>query len=683
MRERRRSSKARVAVWVLHLALPLLAVWLFVARPRFDARWENHPAHFWLVSAVAAVSAILAAQVSEAARRRHDARLFLVSLAFFSAAGFLFLHALATPAVLLGGKNAGFDVATPVGLVLASGFAAASALHLSPASAAGVLRWQGTLRAGLVLLMVAWGVVSLADLPPLGPALNPEEAHVPLVVTAVGGSALFLFAGLSYYRVHRRRPAAMLLGVITAFALLAEALVTVAYARNWRASWWTWHLLMGAGFFFVAYSAHVQYRREGSSTAIFNSITLQETLERIRAEYGAALDQMVDAMLVATHEGAASPERSVTAPLAARFDLSEGQVEVLEQAAGALAAEREQARRLAALVSLGNEARVILEETHFLARATATVSDAFRGHVVRIGLVEGERVRFADGPDDEVANRVMATRSVEEVRTDGAFRLVLPLTVKDRVAGVLDVARRGGPFQPRDRAFVESFASQVSIALENARLYRQIDVLFRQYMSPDIVAALLADPTQVGLGGAVVEVTSLFADLRGFTSYAERTAPSEVVELLNRSFAIAIPLLLEHGGTVTQFAGDNVMAIFNAPTRQPDHALRAAKAALAVQAATRELVRDDPDRPRFRIGINTGPALVGNVGAQVRCYTANGDSVNLAARLESEADPGSVVVGAATCAALGDHAVVRSLGLVTVKGKSEPVEAFELVRVLD
>lgn len=688
---RRPSSKARVAVWVLHLGLPLLGVWVLVAQPRLDVRLEHHQAHFWLVSVAAAVSALLAARLSEVARRRSDARLFLVSLAFFSGAGFLFLHALATPAVILGAKNAGFDVATPVGLVLAAVFAAASAVELTPRRAAIVLRWHGPLRAALLAMMIAWAVVSLAGLPPLDAAIDPKEAHGPLVVVAGAGTTLFLLAGFSYFQIHRRRPAAMLLGVITAFALLAEALITLAYARNWQASWWTWHLLMAAGFGFIAYSAYVQYRREGSATAIFNSITLEATLQRIRAEYGSALDAMVDAMLHRAEAGSTEPSApSVAAPLAERFDLTEGQVEVLEQAAGALAAEREQALRLAALVAVGNEARVIVEESDFLGRAMSTVAGAFGRDVIRVGLVEEGQVRFpaslssmsGSEPDEgaaAAAERVVASRSAAEESDAGVARLILPLTVKDRVAGVLEVRRTGPGFAARDRAVLESFASQMSIALENARLYRQIDVLFRQYMSPEIVTALLADPSQAGLGGALVEVTSLFADLRGFTSFSERTAPGEVVDLLNRYFGIAIPLLLDHGGTVTQFAGDNVMAIFNAPTRQPDHALLAARAALAVQRSTASEAPDDPDWPRFRIGINTGPALVGNVGAQVRCYTANGDSVNLAARLEAVAEPGGVVIGAATRAALGEVATVESMGFLTVKGKDQPVEAFALL----
>jgi adenylate cyclase len=131
---------------------------------------------------------------------------------------------------------------------------------------------------------------------------------------------------------------------------------------------------------------------------------------------------------------------------------------------------------------------------------------------------------------------------------------------------------------------------------------------------------------------------------------------------------------------VVQFVGDAVMALFNAPKPLADHAVAAARAGLAMQAAVSEEAAEHPDWPRFRVGINTGPALVGNIGGQVRNFTAIGDTTNLAARLEGIAEPGQVVVGASTYAALGDQAVVTPLGPVEIKGKAEPVEAYLLER---
>jgi class 3 adenylate cyclase len=244
---------------------------------------------------------------------------------------------------------------------------------------------------------------------------------------------------------------------------------------------------------------------------------------------------------------------------------------------------------------------------------------------------------------------------------------------------VLSARRPGGEFSPRDAALLRSAAAQLSTGIENARLYQQIDVLFRQYLSPDVASALLADPAQSGLGGAVVEVTALFADLRGFTSFSEDAAPAAVVALLNQYFEIATRCVLTEGGTIVQFVGDALLALFNAPARQPDHPRRAACAALAIQAGIEPLAAANPGWPRFRIGINTGPALVGNIGSEaLRNFNAMGDAVNVASRLESAAEPGTVVLGVVTRDALGDGADVVLLGDLTVKGRRQAVRAYVL-----
>ena len=172
----------------------------------------------------------------------------------------------------------------------------------------------------------------------------------------------------------------------------------------------------------------------------------------------------------------------------------------------------------------------------------------------------------------------------------------------------------------------------------------------------------------------------LFADLRGFTPYSERTAPDQVVGMLNQYFGRAVPLLLANGGTVVQFVGDAVMALFNAPARQPDHALRAARAALGMQAAIEAVAEHQPDWPRFRVGVNTGPALIGNIGSdEFRNFTAIGDTVNLAARLEQDvAEEGQVVLGPATHEAVKHLAIARPLDPIEVKGKRDPIACFVL-----
>ena len=689
-----RPALLRTGVWLLHMLLPVLGLWLLLARPFLDVRWEHHESHFWLVVAVAVLNVVLGLRMSEAARRRNDLRLYLVSLAFLSSAGFLLLHAVATPGVLVGGRTAGFVVASQVGLLLAAGFAVASSVEFSPASSAAVMNRQWLLRGGLVLVMVAWAAVSLAGLPPLDRPLSEDAASLWLDTLAAVGVALYLLAALGYLRLYRRRPAVMLLSVITAFTLLGETMVAVALARNWRLSWWEWHLLMAFAFGFVAYSAYVQYRREGGATALFRGIYLDETVRQVQAEYRAALEAFVTALRqrAAADADAGAAPAPVAAPLGRRFDLTEGQTEVLEQAAQAVGHEREQNQRLGALVAIGHEARVILDDRELLRRAVAIVGGALGADTLRVGLLRDGRLEFpgelgGPGPDlpehQQAAERTLRTLQPGELPgQDGGAVLLLPLSVKGHAAGLLEVRRQQGAFHERDRRLLESLASQLSIAVENARLYRELDGLFRQYMSPDVATALLADPSQAALGGTTAEVTVLFADLRGFTPFSERAAPGQVVALLNRYYGAAVPRVLAEGGTVVQFVGDAIMALFNAPVAQPDHALRAARAALGLQEAVEAVAGGDPDLPRFRVGVNTGPALVGNIGsAEIRNFTAIGDTVNLAARLETSAPVGRVVVGAATWELIKDVADGTPLGGLDLKGKAEPVEAYELHRL--
>jgi len=171
----------------------------------------------------------------------------------------------------------------------------------------------------------------------------------------------------------------------------------------------------------------------------------------------------------------------------------------------------------------------------------------------------------------------------------------------------------------------------------------------------------------------------LFADLGGYTPFAERATPTEVVAMLNAVFGAAVPVVLAEGGAVVQFMGDAMMAIFNAPTPQPDHALRAARSALRLQRVVGELPLAGT-RPRFRVGLNSGPAIVGNIGAaEIRNFLAIGDTTNLAARLQTYAPEGSVVMGAGTYDLIRAAAIVRPLGTPALKGKAQPVEAWELL----
>jgi class 3 adenylate cyclase len=685
-----RGVPVRFAVWLFHLALPLLGLWLLLAVPSTDLLVEHHPTHFWLVALVAGVNVGLALVVDRAAQRHEDPRLLLVGLGFLAAALFFVLHALATPGVLLDSRNGGFALATPVGLALGALFTAASAVEFSPERAQRVLRIGPWLRSGIYTLAAVWGIFSLAGLPPLRDPAIAERLSGPLIAMTAVSVVLYVFVAVRFYLLYRRRRSVMLLSIITANILLAESMIAVALSVNWRLTWWLWHVLMVLAFGYVAYSAYIGYRREGATTGLFDGVRTEETVRAVRAEYEAALETLVGALRRQEAGEISADEMSlITAGMESRFGLTEGQTAVLGRAADALRTEREQIGRLDTLVAIGHESRVRLAEQDLLQRAVRRVADGFGGDGVRVGLLGGGHLRFPDelatdpswlvGAD--VARRVEASvgerGGMEPVTLDEAI-LACPLTVKDKPAGVLLTRRRNG-FSERDRSLFASLASQLSMGMENARLYHQLDGLFRVYMSPDVATALLADPEQAALGGAVVEVTALFADLRGFTGFSERSTPEEIVVMLNQYYEHATTAILHEGGTVVQFVGDALMALFNAPARQDDHPVRAARAALAMQTAVEATAAASPGWPRFRVGINTGPALVGNIGSTAfRSFNAMGDAVNVAARLESAAQPGQVVIGESTRAQLPADAAVEPLGELAVKGRRSVVVAYRL-----
>jgi len=203
--------------------------------------------------------------------------------------------------------------------------------------------------------------------------------------------------------------------------------------------------------------------------------------------------------------------------------------------------------------------------------------------------------------------------------------------------------------------------------------------MVQRFLPTALVRVASADPRRLELGGEIAEVTVMFADLGGYSTYAERRAPSEVVGLLNRYFAATLPAITEEGGTPMQLPGDAVFAVFGAPTAQADHAARACRAARAILARTASFAEGPMAGPRFSIGLNSGPALVGNIGSEdFRNFTAIGDTTNVAARLQALAGAGEIVIGPETARMLGGSVELEPLGPIQVKGRAGSVEAFRL-----
>jgi class 3 adenylate cyclase len=329
--------------------------------------------------------------------------------------------------------------------------AAWSSVDLTGERAVRAVRVGRWVLRGLVGLMVLWAVLSIGHLPPLdGSVADVESMPAVLAVPAV---LLYGYAAARYLDLWRRQGAAMLVAVMAAFLLLAEALVAIAFARNWHLSWWEWHVLMLAAFVLVAVGARQSWHEE----------------------------------------------------------------------------------------------------------------------------------RFAD------------------------------LYLHDTVAG--------------NR-----------------------------------------------------EVSVLFADLQGFTTYSEAHRPEEVTAMLNEYFSVAVPAVVStYGGDVDRIIGDALMVTFNKRGDQHDHAVRAAAAALAMQEATARVAERHDGWPRFRVGVNSGPATVSVLGTGGgRTHTVIGDTVNTASRIEGKAPAGGVAISAATRDAVPE-AVTAPLGALDLKGKTEPVETYLLL----
>jgi class 3 adenylate cyclase len=304
--------------------------------------------------------------------------------------------------------------------------------------------------------MVLWAVVSLAELPPLDDPLAGEQLDGWQILLAAVGVGLYGLAAIGYLRLYRRRPERFVFAVTIAFALLAEAMIVIAWARNWQLSWWEWHVLMLGSFLVIALAARAEWHEER-----FSALYLDETL-----------------------------------------------------------------------------------------------------------------------------------------------------------AGAKDV----------------------SVVL---------------------------------------------ADLAGFTAFSERHDPGEVASMLNAYFERLVPLMEQAGGEVHQIVGDELMVIFGKQGEAPNHALHAARGALALQREATRIAQGHDDWPRFRVGVNSGEVLAGVLGGATghRKHGVVGDVVNVAARLEAEAPVGGVLIGEATFRQLGGGAVVEALPPRRVKGKEEPVAAYVLHRL--
>lgn len=268
-----------------------------------------------------------------------------------------------------------------------------------------------------------------------------------------------------------------------------------------------------------------------------------------------------------------------------------------------------------------------------------------------------------------------------------------PLKLRDEVIGVLgvrNVAKNGSVFTKHHSALLSALSDYAAIAIENARNMEalrannetekaQIRSTFQQFVPARVVHHALEAPNGVRTGGARQPVTILFADIRGYSAYAESVEPEVLIEMLNEYLSLAANVMMEYHGTIDKFLGDGLMVLFNAPDSLEDHPLIAARAALALQAAVHELAAARDESLTFSIGIHTGEAVVGYIGTNAALnYTAIGDAANVAKRLQEAARPGQILMEAAFLDALNGRAEARALGEMKFKGRQTPGRVYEL-----
>ena len=266
-----------------------------------------------------------------------------------------------------------------------------------------------------------------------------------------------------------------------------------------------------------------------------------------------------------------------------------------------------------------------------------------------------------------------------------------PLITESNVHGVI-YADRFDPFaafSPDDLELISAVAAQAAMVVETVKAHKRLAreeiarANYGRFMPEYVVKQILNNPGSFKLGGVNQTVTILFADIRGFTAFSERENPEKVVGLLNRYFSAMSEIIFAHGGTLDKYMGDGLMAIFGAPNATPEDAKNALKTAVTMQkrlaTLNKELESEGFARINVGIGLHTGVATVGYIGSEQRSeYTAIGDTVNLASRLESNASGGQILVSEATARDGGDSFTFLPQEPLTVKNRLQAVSLFEV-----
>jgi len=295
---------------------------------------------------------------------------------------------------------------------------------------------------------------------------------------------------------------------------------------------------------------------------------------------------------------------------------------------------------------------------------------------------------------DIISDVTAAPHQLQPQLSEICALLVVPLNDGQRVLGALCLySAESDVFEANHCYILATLAKQAAITITKARFFEErtrakerekqvIRNMFQRYVSPTVVERLVDGRETLTLGGERQEITVLFSDIRGFSTFSDGLPPEDLVKVLNQYLALAVEAVLAQEATLDKFMGDAVMAFFNAPLPQSDHTLRAVRSALAMQQAIASYNANVVSHRQlsFGIGIHVGHAVVGNIGtAQQMNYTAIGDTVNLAKRLQEKAQGGQIILSQAVYEAVKDIVTVEDLGIITVKGRSTAEHVYSLI----
>lgn len=306
--------------------------------------------------------------------------------------------------------------------------------------------------------------------------------------------------------------------------------------------------------------------------------------------------------------------------------------------------------------------------------------------ITRRVMEDGVAILSQDAKTDE------QFQGAESIVSQGVRSTICaPLITQSGVHGVLYADRLDpfAAFRQDHLELISAVGAQTAVTVETVKAHKRLAreevarANYSRFMPEYVVQQLLENPDSFRLGGVNQTITVLFADIRGFTSISETANPEEVVGLLNIYFSAMTEIIFEHGGTLDKYIGDGLMALFGAPTATPDDARNALNAAVAMQkrlvTLKAELADHGFDRIAVGIGLHTGVATIGYIGSERRSeYTAIGDTVNLASRLESNTVGGQILISSDCAAAAGNIFPMIKREPLTVKNRKAPVDLFEV-----